>query len=229
MGHLAERLGESIEAAFGLRADRPAGFLHGRCELAAPGFRSWGGTGAPAAFSVGPAPSRARPWPRSGPSLAAGWNADSNWGQPLLAQASNADLRALEAVRLPQLLYPYRQIVVPGWRGVLPVGPRTAPAADNPPGQILSRSAGLAAVTPGLLSAIHRADWFSDRASRQAGVADQASGRARAAAGNASNTSWELRLPPRLSTVVAEAATGGDDFGLVLQAHLPQGTEMHRR
>jgi len=65
MGPLAERLGEAIEAAFGTSEPIDLlGFSMGGV-IGRTWIRSWEGTGGHAAFSLWPAPSRARPWPRS--------------------------------------------------------------------------------------------------------------------------------------------------------------------
>ncbi|MCT0248593.1 alpha/beta fold hydrolase [Synechococcus sp. CS-205] len=120
--HLAERLGQAIEARFG--AEEPIdllGFSMGgviaRCWL-----QLLGGEQRTRRFISVASPQQgtitAQPWP----SFLLGGIADMKPGSPLLRQL-NEDPQALAGVECLSFYTPTDQVVVPGWKAVLPFGP----------------------------------------------------------------------------------------------------------
>jgi triacylglycerol lipase len=124
---LAERLGKAIEAKFG--AEEPIdllGFSMGgviaRCWL-----QLLSGEQRTRRFISVASPQQgtltAQPWP----AFLLGGIADMKPGSPLLRRL-NDDPHALAGVECLSLYTPTDQVVVPGWKGVLPFGPaRTLP------------------------------------------------------------------------------------------------------
>ncbi len=119
---LAERLGEAIEAAFGPdQAIDLLGFSMGGV-IARCWIQLLGGHRRTRRFISVASPQRgtitAQPWP--------GWLlggiADLKLGSPLLRRL-NGDLSTLETVDCHSYYCPTDQVVVPGWKAVLPLGP----------------------------------------------------------------------------------------------------------
>jgi len=120
---LAQRLGEQIEAAFGV--EQPVdvlGFSMGGL-IARTWIQLWGGAARTRRFLSVASPHGgslvALPWPRF---LLAGV-ADMKPGSSLLRRL-DADLDPLRRVDCTSYYIPSDLMVIPGWRAVLPVGPR---------------------------------------------------------------------------------------------------------
>jgi len=150
MGPLAERLGESIEAAFG--PTEPIDLLG--FSMGGVIGRTWiqelGGHRRTRRFFCVASPQQGTPLAQICPSWLLGGIAELKLGSPLLHRL-NADLRALEAVDCRSFYTPYRPDRGAGLAGVLPVGPRTALPPMTHQG-ILSDQRGLAALRQALLS-----------------------------------------------------------------------------
>ncbi|MCP9883989.1 alpha/beta fold hydrolase [Synechococcus sp. ATX 2A4] len=125
MRPLAERLGAAIEAAFG--PDQPIdlfgfsmGGVIGRTWIQLQGghrrTRRFISVGSPQQGTLA-----AQPWP----SWLVGGIAELKLGSPLVREL-NGDLSGLDQVDCQSYYSPRDQVVVPAWRGVLPVGPSTA-------------------------------------------------------------------------------------------------------
>jgi triacylglycerol lipase len=120
---LAERLGERILQAFG--PEQPVDLLG--FSMGGVIGRTWlqrhGGAARVRRFISVASPQQgtitAQPWPR----WLLGGIADLKLGSPLLRHL-NADLEPLQQVECISYYSPADQVVVPGWKGVLPVGPR---------------------------------------------------------------------------------------------------------
>ena len=120
---LAGRLGQAIERRFG--AEEPIdllGFSTGRGDRPLLAAVAGGGRSAPAGSSAWPALSRARS--RPSPRRRSCWVAspDMKPGSPLLRRL-NEEPQALAGVECMSFYTPTDQVVVPGWKAVLPFGP----------------------------------------------------------------------------------------------------------
>ncbi len=120
---LAQRLAEQVEAAFGL--EQPVdvlGFSMGGL-IARTWIQLFGGATRTRRFISVASPHAgslvALPWPRL---LLAGV-ADMKPGSPLLRRL-DADLEPLRRIDCTSFYIPGDLMVIPGWRAVLPVGPR---------------------------------------------------------------------------------------------------------
>ncbi|MCT0212965.1 MULTISPECIES: triacylglycerol lipase [unclassified Synechococcus] len=118
---LAERLGACIEAAFG--PDQPIDLLG--FSMGGVISRTWiqllGGHRRTRRFFCVASPQRGTPVAQPCPPWLLGGIAELKLGSPLLKQLNDAP-ELLKAVDCRSFYTPTDQLVVPGWRGVLPVG-----------------------------------------------------------------------------------------------------------